>query len=91
MKTQSGEYLIKRDDIILNCPYQPAIPVQNSLGSLQINRINCTSNCPHFNIVEDVVEGSVDRLTTVVITCSGIAIEHEIEYIVDTTKPPIIK
>ena len=83
IKAPSGEYLIKKNDRHLNCPFQPAIPVQNSLGGLQINRLHCTSDCPHFNITEDVIEGTTDRLITVIMTCTGIQIEHEIETIID--------
>jgi len=91
IKTQSGEMLLQKDKNICICPYQPAIPVQNSLGGLQLNKINCTSFCPHFNVVEDIIEGTPDRLITVILTCSGMQLEHEIEYIVDSTKPPLIQ
>jgi hypothetical protein len=91
IKTQSGEMLLQKGGTICICPYQPAIPVQNSLGGLQLNKINCTSHCPHFNVAEDVIEGTPDRQITLVLSCSGLIVEHDIEYIVDSTKPPLIQ
>jgi hypothetical protein len=56
------------------CPFQAKLPLQNKLtGQLQLEATPCNELCPHFNVVETLVNTANDEINfiDICITCSG--------------------
>jgi hypothetical protein len=58
------------------CPFQAKLPLQNKLtGQLQLEATPCNELCPHFTIVETLVDAETnqEKFIDICLTCTGIA------------------
>jgi len=56
------------------CPFQAKLPLQNKLtGALQLEATPCNELCPHFTVIETLVDeaDNQEKFIDICLTCSG--------------------
>jgi hypothetical protein len=57
---EQGILILKRDGLVMECPFKNRIPMKNELGATFFPAQECSSLCPLFHLEEHSINGGVD-------------------------------